>query len=115
MRLNVFEDGKDIFEDGEVVPDPDMFVSRRQLHFRVKSQSDSPQDHYKVDVGKKWNSLNCGCHFGVTHGRGSKTLLDQDTGGVCKHIVAVVLYISENREALENLVENTETPEIGSP
>jgi len=111
MRLNVFEDGREIAEKGEVRFD---FASREKLHFKVRSQSDESVE-YDVDVGRKWNEINCGCHFGVTHGRKSKTLLDQDTGGLCKHMTAVVHYISENREALENLVENAETPESGSP
>lgn len=115
MRLKVFEDGKKIFEDGEVVPDPECFSSRDRLHFRVRSQSENGFQEYNVDVGKKWNPVNCDCHFGVTHGRKSKMLMDQDTGGICKHMVAVIHYISENRGALENLAENADTPERGSP
>lgn len=111
MRLKVFEDGKDIFESHEVRFD---FASRERLHFKVRSQSEEDRE-YQVDVGKKWNSLNCDCHFGVTHGRGSKMLASNDTGGICKHMVAVVHYISENREALENLAENADTPEDRSP
>jgi len=111
MRLNVFEDGKEIAEKGEVRFD---FSSREKAHFKVRSQSE-PETEYQVDVGRKWNAVNCDCHFGVTHGRGSKTLFDKDTGGICKHMVAVIRYISENRGALENLVEDAETPGSGSP
>lgn len=111
MRLNVFGDGQSIFRKGEVRFD---FVSREKVHFKVRSQSDDLKE-YNVDIGKKWNEINCGCEFGVTHGRKSKTLLDQDTGGMCKHMIAVIHYISENQEALENLVEDAETPESGPP
>ena len=111
MRLNVFEDGREIAENGEVRFD---FSSREKIHFAVRSQSEEARE-YQVDVGRKWNAVNCDCHFGVTHGRKSKTLFDKDTGGICKHMVAVILYISENTAALENLVEDAGTPESGSP
>lgn len=111
MRLNVFQDGKEIFEDTEVRFD---FASQEHIHFIVRSQSDEGRE-YKVDVGKKWNEINCGCHFGVTHGRGPKTIMGGDTGGLCKHMVAVIHYISENAEALENLVEDAEKPGRESP
>jgi len=107
MRLNVFEDGRKIAEKGEVRFD---FSSKEKIHFKVRSQSD-PEKEYQVDVGRKWNAVNCDCH----HGRKSKTLFDKDTGGICKHMVAVIRYISENRGALENLVEDAETPRSGSP
>jgi len=110
LRLKVFRDGQEIFEDGEVRFD---FESREKAHFKVRSQSDEARE-YQVDVGKKWNAVNCDCHFGVTHGRKSKTLFDRDTGGLCKHMVAVIHYISENSEALENIIENAETLEGGS-
>lgn len=116
MRLNVFQDGKKIFEDTEVIPDPELFDSGDKIHFKVRSQSeDQSREEYNVDVGKKWNAINCDCHFGVTHGRGPKTIMGGDTGGLCKHMIAVIHYISENAEQLENLVEDAETPERESP
>lgn len=75
--MSVWKAGRKLFEEGEVKP---YWKGKSGLHFKVCG--------YIVDVGK-WNKLTCGCYFGVTHGV---------NGSLCKHKVAVILWLVENEE-----------------
>jgi len=68
--MGVWSKGLILFKEDEVEFDR---KNNGVMYFNVKD--------YNVKV-RKWNIIDCGCHYGVTHGT---------NGGHCKHIVAVIL------------------------